>query len=170
MSEVISIEQLIENKQAAACLDFFSKGDDNRCVHYFVTAHLSKSKQQVAEHHIKHFRNVLDRRVFGRAKRLYKAVFIEEGTNALSRSYNQRHCHMLIQKPKHLTKAQFEKQFNDLWQDICGSDNINWQRITKERGGVGGLIGYCHKEVKSGIKAFVKELSDNSYLQQHRQN
>jgi len=85
-------------------------------------------------------------------------------------SYNQRHCHLLIQKPKHLTKAQFQKQFNQLWADICGSDDIKWRRITAKDGGVGGLISYCNKEIKSGIKAFRKELSDNSYQQHKRQN
>ena len=94
--------------------------------------------------------------------------FIEEGKNALSRSYNERHCHLLIQKPKHLTKAQFQKQFNTLWEEICGSNDIDWQRITNKRGGVGRLIDYCNKEIKYGIKAFTEELSDNSYQQKNR--
>ena len=100
---------------------------------------------------------------------LYKAVFIEEGKNATSRSYNKRHCHLLIQT-NDLTKAQFQKQFNELWEEICGSDNIDWQRITNDKGGVGGLVSYCNKEIKEGIRAFRKELSDNCYLQKHRQN
>ena len=174
MSELIDLaewcEQLREANAYNECISFFSKGDDCRHVDYFITAHLSKSKQQVAEYHIKHFRNVLDRKTCGRGRRLYKAVFVEEGKNALSVSYNQRHCHLLIQKPKHLTKAQFQKQFNQLWADICGSEDIKWKRITAKDGGVGGLISYCNKEIKSGIKAFRKELSDNSYQQRKRQN
>ena len=58
-----------------------------------------------------HFRNVLDRKIYGKHRRLQKAVFIEEGKNATSRSYNERHCHMLIEKPKHLTLKQYKKEF-----------------------------------------------------------
>ena len=83
MSELIDLaewcEQLREANAFDECISFFSKGDDCRHVDYFITAHLSKSKQQVAEHHIKHFRNVLDRKTCGRGRRLYKAVFVEEG-------------------------------------------------------------------------------------------
>ena len=165
MSEVITIEQIQESNAYDNVLEFFSKGDTHKSLDYFITAHLSKSKQEVAEHHIKHFRNVLDRKICGAHRRLYKAIFIEEGKNALSRSYNERHCHLLIQKPKHLTKAQFQKQFNTLWEEICGSNDIDWQRITNKRGGVGGLISYCNKEIKQNIRAFRKELSDNSYHQ-----
>ena len=170
MSEVITIEQIQESNAYKGVIDFFRVGDTHASLDYFVTAHLSKAKQEIAEHHIKHFRNVLDRKMCGRSRRLYKAVFIEEGKNATSRSYNKRHCHLLIQKPKHLTKAQFQKQFNELWEEICGSDDIDWQRITNDKGGVGGLISYCNKEIKEGIRAFRKELSDNCYLQKHRQN
>ena len=165
MSEVITIEQIQESNAYKDVLEFFRQGDTYQSVDYFITAHLSKSKQEVAEHHIKHFRNVLDRKICGAHRRLYKAIFIEEGKNALSRSYNERHCHLLIQKPKHLTKAQFQKQFNTLWEEICGSNDIDWQRITNKRGGVGKLIDYCNKEIKYGIKAFTEELSDNSYHQ-----
>ena len=83
MSELIDLaewcEQLREANAFNECISFFSKGDECRHVDYFITAHLSKSKQQVAEHHIKHFRNVLDRKTCGRGRRLYKAVFVEEG-------------------------------------------------------------------------------------------
>ena len=168
MSEVITIEQLQESNAYKDVLEFFRQGDTYQSVDYFITAHLSKSKQEVAEHHIKHFRNVLDRKICGAHRRLYKAIFIEEGKNALSRSYNERHCHLLIQKPKHLTKAKFQKKFNTLWEEICGSNDIDWQRITNKRGGVGRLISYCNKEIKQGVKAFIKELSDNSYQQKNR--
>jgi hypothetical protein len=168
MSEVITIEDLIADNEFGRVAKFLRKGDTHLSLDYFVTLHFSKSKQQVAEHHIKHFRNVLDRKVYGKHRRLCKAIFIEEGKNALSRSYNERHCHLLIQKPKHLTKAQFQKQFNTLWEEICGSNDIDWQRITNKRGGVGRLISYCNKEIKQGVKAFIKELSDNSYQQKNR--
>ena len=46
-------------------------------------------------------------------------IFIEEGKNATSRSYNKRHCHLLIQKPKHLTKAQLE-----LLKEACKKDSL----------------------------------------------
>jgi len=169
MSEPISIEDIFEEQASDKVVDFLRKGDDCISVDYFVTAHLSQSKQQVAEHHIKHFRNKLDREMCGRGRRLYKLVFVEEGLNALSRSYNERHCHLLIQKPKHLTKAQFASRFDSLWEEICGSSNIHWKRITIAQGGVGGLISYCNKESRFGNKPFRAELSDNSYQQKHRQ-
>ena len=59
MSEVITIEQIQESNAYDNVLEFFSKGDTHKSLDYFITAHLSKSKQEVAEHHIKHFRNVL---------------------------------------------------------------------------------------------------------------
>ena len=168
MSEVITIEDIKERNAYDSVLEFFRLGDTHKSLDYFITAHLSKSKQEVAEHHIKHFRNVLDRKIYGKHRRLQKAVFIEEGKNALSRSYNERHCHMLIEKPKHLTLKQYKKEFNTLWEEICGSNDIDWQRITNKRGGVGRLIDYCNKEIKYGIKAFTEELSDNSYQQKNR--
>jgi hypothetical protein len=168
MSEVITIEDIQADNEFRRVAKFLRKGDTYLSLDYFVTLHLSKSKQQVAEHHISYFRNVLDRKIYGKHRRLYKAVFIEEGKNATSRSYNERHCHMLIEKPKHLTLKQYKKEFNTLWEEICGSDDITWQRITNKKGGVGGLIDYCNKEIKYGIKAFTEELSDNSYQQKNR--
>ena len=168
MSEVITIEDIQADNEFGRVAKFLRKGDTHLSLKYFVTAHLSKSKQPVADHHIKHFSNVLDRKIYGKHRRLQKAVFIEEGKNATSRSYNERHCHMLIEKPKHLELREFRKQFNTLWEEICGSNDIDWQRITNKRGGVGRLISYCNKEIKQGVKAFIKELSDNSYQQKNR--
>lgn len=168
MREVIYIEDIIKENEIAKAIKFFCRGDEIAVedkFQYFVTAHLSYSKQQVAEHHIKHFRNVLDRKIYGKHRRLYKAVFIEKGDFD-----NERHCHLLIQKPKHLTKAQFEKQFNTLWQQTCGSTDIVWKRITQKEGGIGGLLTYLNKQIKTkGIRAFTEELSDNSYQQTNRQ-
>ncbi len=168
MREVVYIEDIIKENEIAKAIKFFCRGDEIAVedkFQYFVTAHLSYSKQQVAEHHIKHFRNVLDRKIYGKHRRLYKAVFIEKGDFD-----NERHCHLLIHKPKHLTKAQFEKQFNTLWQQICGSTDIKWKRITQKEGGIGGLLTYLNKQIKTkGIRAFTEELSDNSYQQTNRQ-
>ena len=76
MSEVITIEQIQESNASKGVIDFFRVGDTHASLDYFVTAHLSKTKQEIAEHHIKHFRNVLDRKMCGRSRRLYKAFFI----------------------------------------------------------------------------------------------
>ena len=168
MSEVICIYDIIRKNEIEKAIKFFVRGDNipiEDKFQYFVTAQLSKSKQEVAEHHIKHFRNVLDRKVCGKHRRIYKATFIEGGT-----VFNERHCHMFIQKPKHLTKSQFEKQFNQLWQQTCGSDDIKWERITNKDGGVSGLLSYLNKQVEHGIRAFTEELSDNSYQQSNRQS
>lgn len=136
--------------------------------HYHITAHFSKAKQQDAEYCFKHFRNVLDNKVVGRRNRLYKACFIEEGKNHLSKSYNDRHCHLLIQKPKHLTKKKYEEQFNELWQNICGNDNIKWTRIEKQKNGIDGVVDYLTKELEFGHKAFIEDLSDNASKQKNR--
>lgn len=167
MNEVICIYDIIREKQIRKAVRFFNGGDDVNWrdkFQYFVTAQLSKSKQQIAEEHIRHFRNRLDREIYGKHRRLYKATFIEGGTE-----YNERHCHMLIQKPKDMTKAKFEKIYNTLWQEICGSDDIVWRRITEKDGGVVGLLSYLNKQVEHGIRAFTEELSDNSYQQKNRQ-
>ena len=173
MREVIYIEDIRHNSELRKVVEFCCNGDKHieaeDKFQYFVTAHFSKSKQIDAEHCLKHFRNVLDKKVYGSRRRLYKACFVEEGKNNTSASYNKRHAHILIEKPKHLTKAQFEKQFNSLWEDICGSDNIRWKRITNKEGGVLGLVNYCIKEIDFGNKAFIEELSDNSSLQNNRE-
>lgn len=165
-----TLEDVIIGKEITKALKFFSSGDDidiEDKFQYFVSAHLSYSKQQVAEEHIRHFRNKLDRKIYGKHRRIYKAVFIEKGDFD-----NERHCHLLIHKPKHLTKAQFEKQFNTLWQQTCGSMDIVWKRITLKEGGIGGLLTYLNKQVKTKDlhRAFLEELSDNSYQQKHRQS
>jgi len=173
MSEVISIEGIRHSRELQRVAEFLCNGDKHieaeDKFQYFVTAHFSKAKQIDAEHCVKHFRNVLDRKIYGSRRRLYKACFIEEGKHSKSLSYNERHTHLLIEKPKHLTKAQFEKQFNSLWENICGSDNIDWKRITNKEGGVVGLVDYCIKEIDFGNKAFIEELSDNASLQNNRE-
>ena len=79
--------------------------------------------------------------------------------NHLSKSYNDRHCHLLIQKPKHLTKKKYEEQFNELWQNICGNDNIKWTRIEKTEKRNGGVVDYLTKELEFGHKAFIEDLT-----------
>ena len=62
-------------------------------------------------------------------------MFIEEGKNALSRSYNERHCHMLIEKPKHLTLKQYKKEFNTLWEEIAVAMILIGNASQTKRGG-----------------------------------
>ena len=135
----------------------------------FITAHFGSKQQQIAEIHAAHFRNKLDRRVMGRGKRLYKILFMEEGT---SKSYNERHSHWLFEKPKHMTLKEFESVFCELWQEICGSDNIQILRVQKSRGGHEGLLQYCTKERDwqgyVGNRSFIASFSDNARVQTHR--
>ena len=136
----------------------------------FITAHFGGKQQEIAELHAAHFRNKIDRQVMGRGKRLYKVLFMEEGTSA---SFNERHAHWLFEKPQHMTQKQFENIFCELWQEICGSDNIQIKRVQKSRGGLEGLLAYCTKERDwqdyLGNSSFIADFSDNARLQKHRQ-
>ena len=136
---------------------------------HFVSAHFSPSKQQDAEHHAKHFRNVFDRKLCGRGRRLYKVLFIEEGD---SYSFNQRHAHWLIHKPAGLSEREFCNSFQACWYEICGSKNVVIKPILKKSGGIEGLISYLTKQRDVdgviGNCAFIKECSDNTARQQHK--
>ena len=101
--------------------------------HYHITAHFSKAKQQDAEYCFKHFRNVLDNKVVGRRNRLYKACFIEEGKNHLSKSYNDRHCHLLIQKPKHLTKKNTKNNLMNYGKTFVATTILNGQELKNRK-------------------------------------
>lgn len=136
----------------------------------FVTAHFGGKQQQIAEQHAAHFRNRLDREVLGRGKRLYKALFMEQGTG---NSYNERHAHWLFEKPAGMTRKQFEAVFCQLWQEICGSDDIQIKPVRKQDGGLHGLLQYLTKERDwqgyLGNKSFIADFSDNARLQTQRQ-
>jgi len=172
-NEVICLEDWAKQKGIERIVEFLVGGDElpvDRKYTLFVTAHLSKSKQIDAEFHCKHFRNKFDRQILGRGKRLYKALFIEEGLNKLSNSFNQRHTHWLFQKPKNLTTELFTNKFTALWQEVCGSDDVKIIRITTNKGGHSGLIDYLDKErgLDFGSGSFIEQCSDNTALQQHR--
>ena len=172
-NESIYLEDWAKQRGIERIIEFLEGGDElsvDRKYTLFVTAHLSKPKQVDAEFHCKHFRNKFDRQILGRGKRLYKALFIEEGLNRHSRSFNQRHTHWLFQKPKNLTAMQFAKKFTTLWQEVCGSDDVNIKRITKRKGGHMGLIDYLDKErgLDFGSGSFIEQCSDNTALQLHR--
>lgn len=128
----------------------------------FVSAHFGARQQQIAEHHAKHFRNVLDRKVLGRGRRLYKVLFIEEGA---AHGYNERHAHWLIEKPGKMPASEFTRVFVKLWQEVCGSNNVRIEHIQKQRGGLAGLVQYLTKERnwrdQIGNSSFIRECSDN---------
>lgn len=149
---------------------FARKGDDIQVeekFNYFVTAHLSKSKQQNIEHHCKHFRNRIDREVFRSGKRLYKILSIEQG----SQLYNEAHTHWLLELPNHISEEVFKDIFSRLWIEICGSKNIRITPILYELGGVQGLINYCTKETTYGnYGTFIEHCSDNARKQKLRQS
>ena len=152
---------------------FLTTGDD-LCVEekytIFVSAHFSKDKQIDAELHCRHFRNKLDRQLVGSRKRLYKALFIEEGQNEYCDSYSERHTHWLFGLTYGVTDEQFTTAFKKLWRKECGSSNVDIKLVENKRGGLIGLYDYLTKEQKEGCKAsFLEHCSDNALLQGNRQ-
>ena len=138
---------------------------------HFVSAHFGSGKQQVdAEHHAKHFRNVFDRKMCGRGRHLYKLAFVEEGNEY---SYNERHFHWLIQKPKGMWETTFVKAFKETWLEICGSRNVVIKPIEEAQGGVDGLLWYLSKERDAdgfiGNSSFIEAASDNAYNHKFRE-
>lgn len=153
---------------------FMNLGDDlcaTKKYNYFVSAHFGSGKQQMdAEYHAKHFRNVFDRKMCGRGKRLYKVAFVEEGNQY---SHNERHFHWLIHKPKGMWEKTFVKAFKETWLEVCGSRNVVIKRVEEERGGLNGLLCYLSKERDVngfiGNASFIEQASDNAYLQKFRE-
>lgn len=163
-----SVATILRTNEMERIYNFLCSGDEicaTKKYTLFVSAHFGKSKQIDAEHHAKHFRNCLDRKILGRGKRLYKALFIEEGNEY---SFNQRHAHWLIQKPQNMSKREFTNLFTELWYEVCGSRNIVIKSVLKKEGGLEGLITYLTKEQDAdgyiGNRAFVMEASDNQLL------
>ncbi|MDO8864142.1 hypothetical protein Q6D67_20865 [Haliea sp. E1-2-M8] len=170
---VQTLANIMRVKDIERAWTFLSEGDDisaEKKYTLFITAHFGGRQQQVAELHAAHFRNKLDRRVMGRGKRLYKALFIEEGKG---RSYNERHAHYLFEKPAHMTCAEFTAVFTELWQEVCGSDNVQVKSVRKKVGGLGGLLAYLTKDRDwqdiLGNASFIADFSDNARLQKQRQ-
>lgn len=136
----------------------------------FVSAHLAKDKQIDAEYCCKHFRNVIDRKLCGRSRRLYKALFIENGQYEYCNSYCERHAHWLFELPVNLTEEEFTKVFKIHWQEICGSKNVVIKKIENKLGGINGLYEYLNKERALGNMAtFIEDCSDNARLQNNRE-
>lgn len=169
-----SVASILRMKDIERTEQFMSMGD-NLCptkkYNYFVSAHFGNGKQQMdAEYHAKHFRNVFDRKMCGRGRHLYKLAFVEEGNEY---SYNERHFHWLIHKPKGMWEKTFVKAFKETWLEVCGSRNVVIKRIDEELGGINGLLVYLSKERDAdgfiGNRSFIEEASDNAYHHKFRE-
>lgn len=140
-------------------------------MHFFVTSHFSKAKQIDVYKCCSHFRNRIDRVVFGKSRRrLYKALWLEEGQQLNTSARDTTHAHWLIEWPANTTDKAFKHVFLELWSDICGSTNIKFKRVQLEKGGALGIVNYCLKESDMGnTGVFVEPCSDNARLQKNRQ-
>lgn len=163
-----TLASVMREKDIERIIDFMWQGDElppEKKYRLFVTAHFGGKYQETAEFHAAHFRNKLDRAVLGRGKRLYKALFVEQGA---AHSYNQRHAHWLIEKPEHMSKRQFMDVFQALWLEVCGSTDVLCKPVLKKDGGLGGLVTYLTKDRDRGREigsaSFVAEFSDNARL------
>ncbi len=139
-------------------------------LHFFVTAHFSKAKQIDVHRCCSHFRNRIDRTILGRSKRLYKALWLEEGQQLNTSARDSTHAHWLFEWPANTTDEAFKHVFIELWSNICGSSNIDIRPIQLEKGGALGIVNYCLKETDLGnTDVFIESCSDNARLQKNRQ-
>ena len=137
---------------------------------WFITAHVSASRQKDIHKLCSHFRNKLDGLICGRRHRLYKMLWIEEGAQLYSNATNTTHTHWVFEQPAHFLPDEFELHFKRLWAEILGSTNIDFRPIRPERGGINGIIDYCVKEAEyRNFGTFIEMFSDNARAQKNRQ-
>lgn len=155
--------------------NFIAAGDKlapEEKLHLFVSAHFRKCNQDDLHHWSKHFRNCIDRVFLRRSgRRLYKALWIEEGKQLTTSTLNTAHAHWLIEVPEHISQKAFKRVFCALWIKICRHSDIEFKVIEVERGGVHGLVSYCLKESEMGnTGVFIEDCSDNARLQKNRKS
>lgn len=154
--------------------DFILAGDrlfPEDKMHFFVTGHFSKAKQTDVYKCCSHFRNRIDRVVLGKSKRrLYKALWLEEGKQLTTTARDTTHAHWLIEWPTGISDKALKHVFIELWSEICGSADIKFRQIQLEQGGALGIVNYCVKENDMGnTGTFIEPCSDNARLQKNRQ-
>lgn len=140
-------------------------------LHFFVTAHFSKAKQVDVHKCCSHFRNCIDRVVLGKSRRrLYKALWLEEGKQLTTNARDTAHAHWLIEWPAGVSDKAFKHVFIELWSEVCGSANIKFKLVRPEQGGALGIVNYCVKEGDLGnTDTFIESCSDNARMQRNRQ-
>lgn len=154
--------------------DFILAGDEllpEDKLHFFVTAHFSKTNQIDVHRCCSHFRNRIDRVVLGKSRhRLYKALWLEEGKQLTTNARDTTHAHWLFEWPANISDKAFKHVFIELWSEICDSADIKFRRVQLEQGGALGIVNYCLKESDMGnTGVFVEPCSDNARLQKNRQ-